>query len=53
MGASGSGKTTLLNILSCRISPDEGGKIYANNLEYDYEDFGNFANYIMQTDILM
>jgi ABC-type multidrug transport system ATPase subunit len=36
MGASGAGKTTLLNILACRISPNEGGKLYANNFEYEY-----------------
>lgn len=53
MGASGAGKTTLLNILACRINPDQGGKLYANNLEYDYYSFGDFANYVMQSDILM
>jgi ABC-type multidrug transport system ATPase subunit len=53
MGASGAGKTTLLNILACRISPDKGGKLYANTLEYDYEQFGDFANYVMQNDVLM
>ena len=53
MGASGAGKTTLLNILSCRINPDEGGKRYANNLEYNYNSFGDFANYVMQADVLM
>jgi ABC-type multidrug transport system ATPase subunit len=31
MGASGAGKTTLLNILACRIKPDKGGKLSANN----------------------
>ena len=36
MGASGAGKTTLLNILACRITPSEGGKLYANNFQYDY-----------------
>lgn len=53
MGASGAGKTTLLNILACRISPNKGGKLYANSLEYDYEQFGDFANYVMQNDVLM
>ena len=53
MGASGAGKTTLLNILSCRISPEKGGKLYANNLEYNYKTFGDFANYVMQADVLM
>jgi ABC-type lipoprotein export system ATPase subunit len=32
MGASGAGKTTLLNVLACRIDPEKGGKLYANNL---------------------
>lgn len=53
MGASGAGKTTLLNILSCRLTPNPGGKLTANNLEYKYENFGNFASYVMQHDILM
>ena len=25
----------------------------ANNVEYDYNSFGDFANYVMQTDVLM
>lgn len=53
MGASGAGKTTLLNILSCRINYEKGGKLYANNLEYNYNTFGDFANYVMQSDVLM
>lgn len=53
MGASGAGKTTLLNVLACRISPSEDGKLYANNFQYSYETFGDFANYVMQTDVLM
>ncbi len=53
MGASGAGKTTLLNILSCRIQHDEGGNLYANNLQYNFHNFGNFANYVMQSDVLM
>lgn len=53
MGASGAGKTTLLNILACKIAPIEGGRLYANNLEYDHNSFGNFANYVMQSDRLM
>jgi ABC-type lipoprotein export system ATPase subunit len=36
MGASGAGKTTLLNVLACRIGNDKEGKLYANNLEYNY-----------------
>ena len=59
MGASGAGKTTLLNILACRIPVADGktgcasGKIFANNFEYKYEDFGDFGNYVMQDDILL
>jgi ABC-type multidrug transport system ATPase subunit len=53
MGTSGAGKTTLLNILSCRVKSDVGGKLTANNLEYNKKTFGNFANYVMQHDILM
>ena len=59
MGASGAGKTTLLNILACRIPITEGktgdasGKIFANNLEYKFDDFGDFGNYVMQNDILL
>ena len=53
MGASGAGKTTLLNILSCRIDYAEGGKLYANNMSYNYDMFGEFANYVMQSDVLM
>ena len=53
MGASGAGKTTLLNILACRIQSLNEGKLYANNLQYDYNNFGDFANYVMQTDVLM
>ena len=54
MGASGAGKTTLLNVLACRVSTKNlSGKLYANDLEYNYENFGDFANYIMQNDNLM
>jgi ABC-type multidrug transport system ATPase subunit len=53
MGASGAGKTTLLNILACRIRPDIDGKLYANKLQYTYKNFGDFANYVMQNDLLM
>ena len=59
MGASGAGKTTLLNILACRISRQEdkvgyaSGNLFANSLEYKYEDFGEFGNYVMQNDILL
>lgn len=58
MGASGAGKTTLLNIISCRVpfTSDESkrkagiayGKLFANDLAYGYNNFGDFANYVMQ-----
>ena len=59
MGASDAGKTTLLNVLSSRIPKSEDkvgcafGKLFANNLQYKYEDFGEFGNYVMQNDILL
>jgi ABC-type multidrug transport system ATPase subunit len=63
MGASGAGKTTLLNIISCRVpfTSDEKnkkvgvayGKIFANDLAYNYKVFGDFANYVMQEDVLL
>ena len=57
MGPSGSGKTTLLNILCKRIKCShveniEDGRVKANSLEYDFDQFGKFANYVMQKDIL-
>ena len=53
MGASGAGKTTLLNALACRL-PSRGisGDIFANNLKYSSQSFGDFANYVMQKDVL-
>lgn len=57
MGASGAGKTSLLNILACRVDRRRGnliaGEVLANMRPYSYESFGNFANYVMQHDILM
>ena len=54
MGASGAGKTTLLNVLSCSVSGKSlSGNIYANSEEYNYENFGDFDNYVMQSDVLM
>lgn len=52
LGASGAGKTSLLNILACRIDKEQG-ELRANSTKYDYESFGDFANYVMQTDVLM
>lgn len=57
MGASGAGKTSLLNILACRIDKsstvDISGELLINSKPYDFGSFGDFANYVMQTDILM
>jgi len=53
LGASGAGKTSLLNIVACRISHKSKGKLCANNKEYTYDTFGDFANYVMQSDLLM
>lgn len=57
MGASGAGKTSLLNILACRIEKKRNvqisGNVYVNMQPYNYDRFGNFANYVMQHDILM
>jgi len=52
LGVSGAGKTTLLNILACRIEKKEG-ELLANNAEYEYQKFGDFATYVMQKNILM
>lgn len=52
MGASGAGKTTLLNLIACRMDV-QSGKLWVNNQNYGYQDFGHFANYVMQTDVLM
>lgn len=54
MGSSGAGKTTLLNVLARRV-PAMGleGSLMANDLEYTYDNFGDFANYVMQHDILI
>lgn len=54
MGASGAGKTTLLNVLACRVPiKNLEGKIKANDSEYNFEIFGDFANYVMQNDVLL
>ena len=59
MGASGSGKTTLLNILATNIPISEdaaefaSGKVFANEVQVSSDNFGNFANYVMQHDILL
>ena len=49
MGASGAGKTTLLNALACRLEANQlDGSITANKQPYDFDRFGDFANYVMQ-----
>ena len=54
MGASGAGKTTLLNVLSCRIPAEKTtGSLTANRTKYAFENFGDFANYVMQQDVLI
>ena len=54
MGASGAGKTTLLNVLACRVpSKQLQGELTANGKRYTFDDFGFFANYVMQQDILI
>lgn len=51
MGSSGAGKTSLLNLLAKRIDPSKQkkirGYIRANNVEYNYNNFPNFASYVM------
>lgn len=57
MGASGAGKTSLLNLMACRIDKSKNvtiaGELLVNMRPYSFETFGDFANYVMQTDILM
>ena len=57
MGASGAGKTTLLNLLSDRAKRDSNhkfeGKININEkIEFNNSNFGSFAAYVMQDDVL-
>ena len=54
MGASGAGKTTLLNLLACRLPQSQTkGSITANGEPYNFDSFGDFANYVMQQDVLI
>lgn len=53
MGASVAGKTTLLNLLASRMSQTGTYKLYANYEEYPHKKLGDFANYIIQKDVLM
>ena len=54
MGASGAGKTTFLNAIACRIqSKTLTGTLTANGSIYDHDSLGDFANYVMQKDVLL
>lgn len=54
MGASGAGKTTLLNVLAGRISSRNlSGTMNVNGKPYNFNNFGDFANYVTQKDILI
>ena len=56
MGSSGAGKTSLLNLLAMRIAATSqvliNGNIMANKQPYDFNNFSNFAAYVMQNDVL-
>ena len=57
MGPSGSGKTTLLNTLSDRVTLTNGckmhGKVLINDsITLNTTNFGKFAGYVMQDDVL-
>ena len=54
MGASGAGKTTLLNVIACRLPAQNlQGSLTVNGRPYNGENFGDFANYVMQQDIFI
>eukprot|EP00347_Sterkiella_histriomuscorum_P020203 403338701 len=57
MGPSGSGKTSLLNILSQRHNLSKKsivtGSITANGRSLEKDDFGKFAAFVQQDDVLM
>ena len=57
LGPSGSGKTSLLNVLSGRIHLSSGskftGKITSNGKPLVRSDFGKFAAFVQQHDIMM
>lgn len=57
MGSSGAGKTSLLNVLSDRISLNNGatleGEVVMNDsIKVTQQTFGSVAGYVMQDDIL-
>ncbi len=56
MGASGAGKSTLINALASRINKS-GSKLtgrvtFNTNTEVNEKNFGKYAAYVMQDDIL-
>ena len=57
MGASGSGKTSLLNVLGQRLGLSPGsrmaGAVKCNNKELKTNDFGKFAAFVQQDDVLL
>ena len=57
MGASGSGKTSLLNVLAQRMGIIQNGifsgSIKVNNEPMTAKDFGKFAAFVQQDDILI
>ena len=57
LGSSGAGKTTLLNLISCRIEKNKNtsitGELLVNGHPYNYEQFNDFAAYVMQENILL
>lgn len=57
MGATGAGKTTLLNMISDRTCLSKGStirrEVLINDAEpLDHTNFGSYAAYVMQDDIL-
>jgi ATP-binding cassette, subfamily G (WHITE), eye pigment precursor transporter len=56
LGPSGSGKTSLLNVLSGRINLSKGsiftGDVVCNGGPLNREDFGKFAAFVQQHDIM-
>ena len=57
LGPSGSGKTSLLNVLSGRINLSSGskftGNVTSNGRPLVRSDFGKFAAFVQQHDIMM
>ena len=56
-GPSGSGKTSLLNVLSGRINLSQGsyfdGDVTSNGRPLVRDDFGKFAAFVQQDDIML